>query len=201
MNLAEIQLHYNRQYRDLGFERTGLFMALRKTYRARRVVYIGSSIHVTPSFVFQNTTYVDDSDLAREFFTNRRDLISYIDSRKVYRPRPQLAYLPLNYEKETGKLKNQFDLALSLFSPHSLGPATVSVKKGGLILYLPLPSVKPPADVKLKLGKTGLVTFSRGRYRFVHSSDWEIKPRSTSLRYVTGNRFVENNTYYVFTRL
>src|SRR4030042_1040311 len=100
MNLANIRLHYDRLYRDIDFERAGLFASICKKYNPKRVVYVGSSIHVTPSFYFRNVTYADDSQLAQSFFSDKRDVAIFIGENKKYRGASQFEYYNIDYGKK-----------------------------------------------------------------------------------------------------
>ncbi len=201
MNCADIRLHYTRLYRDLCFERHGLFDSVRRKFNPRRVVYVGSSIHVTPSFHFSDVTYVDDSELAQSFFSDKPSLISFVGEHKRYRGRTRIDYRNIDYLKHQIAPAGTFDLAFSIFAPRSLGPASACVKKNGIIVSLPLPSVKHPESVRRGLIRLGSIVFAGKRYRFVPAAGRAVPRPKVTLRYITGNRFVEKNSYSVFRKL
>jgi hypothetical protein len=63
----DIVYEYEKQYRQLEFERIGLFCCIKKAFEVDSVVYIGSSIHIAPSFVFRHVTYIESGPTADEF--------------------------------------------------------------------------------------------------------------------------------------
>ena len=59
---------YKEQYVDKNFERMELFKILRKKYGMISTIYPGSFVHVTPSFVFPITTYIEMDKRAKKKF-------------------------------------------------------------------------------------------------------------------------------------
>jgi hypothetical protein len=200
MTSAEIELYYERVYRGIGFERAGLFEHLGKRYRPRKAAYIGSSIHVTPSFYLKNVTYVDDSALAQSFFSNARGLAAFIEANKRYRGRAAFEYADLDYRKARVPAEGDYDLALSILAPHSLERAVSCVRRGGVVVYLPLPSMRSSEEVRRLVRRVGLIVHENGRYEFSRVPDREGPQPRTTLRHVTGGRFVEKNSYPVFVK-
>jgi hypothetical protein len=52
MTLSEIKANDQKYYASIHFERTALFECLNAYFDAETLLYIGSSIHITPSFIF-----------------------------------------------------------------------------------------------------------------------------------------------------
>ena len=63
---------YDRFYSALNFDRSGLFELIKDEYGCGTVLYPGCSIHITPSFYFQHTVYVDISETAKKFFEDNQ---------------------------------------------------------------------------------------------------------------------------------
>ena len=59
---------YNHYYIDRKFERLNLFRQLKEKYGGKRVLYPGSFVHITPSFVYPDVVYVDNDPEAKKFF-------------------------------------------------------------------------------------------------------------------------------------
>lgn len=74
---------YHKYHLDRADERLGMFVALTKHFSIERVLYPGSFVHVTPSFVFPKTTYVDLEQRAQQFFATP-EVHQLIAERKVY---------------------------------------------------------------------------------------------------------------------
>ena len=58
---------YKEHFVDKEFERLELFQLLREKYGAESAIYPGSFVHLTPSFVFPVTTFVEMDKRAKKF--------------------------------------------------------------------------------------------------------------------------------------
>ena len=74
---------YKQYYIDRDYEQVDLFRLLKETYRLEKVIYPGSYIHISPSFVFADVVYIDTDKKAKKFFQSN-DLISVVRERKEY---------------------------------------------------------------------------------------------------------------------
>lgn len=120
MNVKE---EYEKKYVAIGFERSGLFKCLSNIRIYESVAYIGSSIHICPSFYFRNVSYIDTSSLASDFFSDLRKVTEYVESRKTYSGPPYIEYYDKNYETGLDEHKQKYDLVICIYAPRSLGPA------------------------------------------------------------------------------
>ncbi|MBD3375223.1 hypothetical protein GF406_09320, partial [candidate division KSB1 bacterium] len=93
MKSRQIKHYYCKYFESIGFERLGLFECLQREFGERRVLYLGSFIHITPSFVFRNVTYLDRSELARDFFSDLTTVTDFIEQKKTYRSAPKVTYI------------------------------------------------------------------------------------------------------------
>ena len=75
---------YKKYFRDIQFERCGLFKAIQQNYDCTTVLYPGSSIHITPSFYFPHVVYVDTHEVAQKFFADHETVVGFITSNKKY---------------------------------------------------------------------------------------------------------------------
>lgn len=188
---------YESLYLENGLERTGLFACLRKTFpAAEAVAYPGSSIHIAPSFVFRNITYIDRNENAVSFFRNIDQVRAYVNARKTYRGEPRIGFFELDYTEIPERLNDCFDLVLALYAPGVLQAAAALARPGGIVVYLPLPQeerTEPPAV----LSPVGAVTGNRARYRYEENSD----PRTAGQRRNRKPVFVEDHRYRVYRKL
>ena len=72
--------------------RRGLFDALAAWRPPERVLYAGSFVHVTASFVFPSVTYVDNDRNAKRFFAQMDDVVSLVRRNKVYEEAPEVFF-------------------------------------------------------------------------------------------------------------
>jgi len=59
---------YKKYHIDRDDERLGLFLEIAKKFNIRNVLYPGSFVHITPSFIFPRVVYVDSYKKAKKFF-------------------------------------------------------------------------------------------------------------------------------------
>lgn len=182
---------YNKYFKSIDFERLGLFKCIKETFKSETVIYIGSSIHITPSFVFQNVTYLDRSEMSKEFFSHLSDVKNIIKSNKEYQLEPYLCYKHQDYLKYIPK--KQYDLCISIFTSNSTDGVMEYIKPGGLLIFLPLSDVLISQSEKLSyLGHIKL----ENRYIFK-----EGRPSGSVKTVKNRNKvFIESNIYSVYRR-
>ena len=113
-NVDPVQL-YKQYFIDKDFERLELFILLRDLFSINSSLYPGSFIHITPSFVYPKTAYVDTDKRAPYFFHDPR-FYDFIMKRKIYNQEPEIAFHFSDY-REPLDLKNQsFDLLISQYA-------------------------------------------------------------------------------------
>lgn len=199
MDLARIERQYDSLYRALGLERQGLFRLLQRQFNPRQVVYLGSSIHVTPSFFFPHVRYVDNGDQSRAFFAGMDAVKAFVSKRKQYRQAPYLHYLHVDYRTWTPGPFECGDLVLALYAPGVRQIAANYLQRHGRLLYLPLPSdqdVAPPAA----LVQVGAIVAKGDGYRY---EEGDRTPPTPSARLTGGSpgrgeRYRDDNVYGVY---
>lgn len=193
----DVKRAYETLYLEHGLERTGLFACLRKTFpAAEAVAYPGSSIHLAPSFVFRNVTYIDRMETTIRFFRHTDEVRAYVNTRKTYREEPRIRFHALDYSVIPDGMKDSFDLAFALYAPGALPAAAALVKPGGIVAYLPLPQ-EERTGTPAGLVQVGVIAGNRDRYRYVE----DPAPRTAAGR--RRNRkavFVENHLYRVYRK-
>ena len=181
-------------YESIEFERIGLFECLKSEFGERNILYLGSSVHVTPSFVFSNVTYVDNSENTRDFFKDETAVRQFVKRKKVYRHEPKIKYVNADYN--TGELSKQHDLILALFAPGSLGAASRAASRNALIVYLPLPSENRASEITKDLKITGSVQMKNGKYQYSKNHHDCSRPGKDMI----ANKFNDIYSYTVLKR-
>lgn len=192
----DIVHEYEKLYRQFEFERIGLFRCIKNAFRVEVVAYVGASIHIAPSFVFRRVIYIDNSQLATEFYAHENKIIEYIQARKEYRAKPSLKFLNKDY-RQIQELKEEYDLVIALYAPDSLTSALKMTKMRGVVVYLPLPS-EDRELVQEDVVEIGTIVLSKGKYEYVEG---RRRKKASSRRKSQKAVFIENNEYYVLKKM
>lgn len=124
---------YRKYHLERADERLGMFEILAKQYDIERILYPGSFVHVTPSFVFSSATYVDMERRAKDFF-EAPALQELIAERKIY---PQAAQVQFHHQDYTAGLPEcdeSFDLLISQYAGFVSTYGKRYLKIGGWLL-------------------------------------------------------------------
>jgi hypothetical protein len=132
MNIPAPHL-YRKYFIDRDFERLDLFQLLAEKYNVQRVLYAGSFVHVTPSFVFPDVVYVDNDNGAKKFFGNS-NFRKYVVRRKSYPQDPKIIYHFVDYRNGLEEEDKSFDLLISQYAGFVGQYCKRYLKKGGLLL-------------------------------------------------------------------
>ena len=124
---------YKEYFIDRKFERLELFQLILDIYDIKRVLYPGSFVHITPSFVFPIVTYVDSDKKARKFFENP-GLNLFIDKYKLYPQESEITFYPDDYRTFSTEPEQRFDLLISQYAGFISQHCKRYLKIGGILL-------------------------------------------------------------------
>ena len=124
---------YKKFYSDRDNEQLELFRLLSDKYKLKKVLYPGSYVHVTASFVFPDVTYVDTDPKAKKFFASE-EVIPFIVNKKEYTKKPKVSYHPISYTEDFGGKEKAYDLLISLYAGFISMPCKKYLKKNGILL-------------------------------------------------------------------
>lgn len=106
---------YHHYFSEREFEHLDLFQLLAERYAVQRVLYPGSFVHITASFVFPDVVYVDTDRRAKKFFASP-EVRKYIEVYKRY-PQPAIfSFHPLDYRNGLEEIEPGFDLLISQYA-------------------------------------------------------------------------------------
>jgi len=123
---------YQEHFVDKDFERLDLFQLLREKYGIASAIYPGSFVHITPSFVFPVTTYIDSDKRAKKFFENP-GLSEFINFRKGYRQAPIVQFYAQDYREAIDE-EEKYDLLISQYAGFVSKYCKRYMKIGGILL-------------------------------------------------------------------
>ncbi len=124
---------YRKYFSDRQFERLDLFQMIADNFPVQRVLYAGSFVHITPSFVFSDVVYVDNDKQARKFFSDQ-ELDNFIAKRKIYTQAARVKFHFTDYQDAFDKSPDSFDLLISQYAGFVGKYCKPYLKIGGLLL-------------------------------------------------------------------
>ena len=166
MNAIQAYKHY---YIDRDYEQVDLFRLLKKTYGMMKVIYPGSYIHVSPSFIFSEVVYIDSDKNAKKFFGSD-ELLPFIDERKEYAEDPQITFLGVSYEHPVEEFRSQFDLLISQYAGFISDACKEYLRNGGYLLVNNSHGDAGLAALDEDYELISTVHKTRGTYRLSHTA-------------------------------
>ncbi|MBD3184003.1 hypothetical protein GF312_17090 [Candidatus Poribacteria bacterium] len=106
---------YKKYYIDRDYEYLDLFVKLNQEYEIEKVLYPGSFVHITPSFVFPHIVYVDSYKKADTFFKDQV-VYEFISKKKKYPQEAKVVFHNADYTENFGEKECNFDLLISLYA-------------------------------------------------------------------------------------
>ena len=125
-------LLYRKYHIDRDDERLGLFAELAKKYEINNVLYPGSFVHVTPSFVFPRVVYVDSYREADRFFKDEA-VPGFVRANKLYPQEANVVFHKADYTENFGEQEGSFDLLISQYAGFISMACKKYLKVGGLL--------------------------------------------------------------------
>jgi SAM-dependent methyltransferase len=124
---------YKQHYVDKDFDRLELFVLLRERYSINRILYPGSFVHITPSFVFPLAVYADTDRRTKHFFADPWTG-EFIEKNKRYDEKAIVRFHPQDYTNDLPEEPESFDLLVSQWAGFVSQACKRYLRKGGLLL-------------------------------------------------------------------
>ena len=106
---------YKEYFVDREFERLDLFQLLAEQFNVQSALYPGSFVHITPSFVFPKTTYVDTDKRTKQFF-QFPEILDFIEQHKIYPQSAEVSFHPTDYQNALDEPDESYDLLISQYA-------------------------------------------------------------------------------------
>lgn len=199
---------YEKFFVERDFERLDLFQLLAEKYRLESALYPGSYVHITPSFVFPVTVYVDTDKKAKKFF-NDPAIYDFIAKRKIYSQNADVTFYAMNYKNELGIEEQSFDLLISQYAGFVSQHYKRYLKIGGLLLVNNSHGDASMASIDNHYEFIAVVNKSKGKHRLTDKNlDSYFIPKSTvkiTKEYIEkiqkGIGYTKSASDYVFRRI
>jgi hypothetical protein len=106
---------YKEYFVNREFERLDLFQLLAERFDVKSALYPGSFVHITPSFVFRKTTYVDTDKRTKQFF-QFPEVLDFVAKNKIYPQMSEITFHPADYRQALAEPDESYDLLISQYA-------------------------------------------------------------------------------------
>ena len=131
MDIEKVKSFYEDYISKIG-KRKALYKKVINDFDVSSVLYPGSHIDISPSFIIPNVTYVDNFKGAIRFFKDIDAVNMYIDEQKGYKEKSEAKFIGKNYQDDLDI--EPVDLIISQYAGF-VGQNTKNyLKKGGILL-------------------------------------------------------------------
>ena len=120
--------HTNKQYTSIG-----LFREIKNKINPKKVLYPGSYVHITPSLIFPDVTYVDSFKNTKKFYDSK-EVKEYINENKEYSEESQFTFYQQDYFKDIPEDLESFDVVISQYAGFVGQAVKKYLKRGGVLV-------------------------------------------------------------------
>ncbi len=180
---------YENIYINHDFERIQFFRLIKSLKKVEKILYPGCSFHITPSLIFPDVTYMDKDTNVANFFSNRNGIEQYISAHKEYKSKSHFSFVKLDYAQD--KIREQFDMIISIFADSAGQYLPGNLRKGGLIISNDFRSEIKTLISRKDLKLIGHIKKNKKKYEYIN----EAPNRSLTSK---GRDFVQKNGTYTY---
>ena len=199
---------YRRYFVERQFERLDLFQLIADDFKVKRVLYSGSFVHVTPSFVFPCVVYIDNDKQANKFFKSP-EIHQLIEKRKVYPQDASFMFHFADYRDGFDEKEKSFDLLISQYTGFVGQYCKTYLKKGGLLLTNNSHGDAGVAAIDYDYQLVAVFSLRNGRYKMSKSNldDYFILKSSVKLtkeylmQLQKGIGYTKSGSAYLFRKI
>ncbi|MCY3414386.1 MAG: class I SAM-dependent methyltransferase [Candidatus Heimdallarchaeota archaeon] len=120
--------HLSKEYTSIG-----LFRELDKKFTSERVLYPGCYVHITPSLIFPDVTYVDSFKNTNKFFEDT-EVLKFIENDKEYAGKSKITFYHQDYYKNLAEPLESYDTLISQYAGFVGQAVKKYLKKGGILV-------------------------------------------------------------------
>ena len=155
---------YNKYYAERDFDRLDLFQELAHRYDVQSSLYPGSFVHISPSFVYPRTVYIDNDKQAKAFFASDFPQ-TFIAENKVYEQDASVKFYGQSYMDDIDEEDESFDLLISQYAGFISRHCKQYLKIGGILLANNSHGDVSMASIDEDFELIAVVTRNSGRHR------------------------------------
>lgn len=160
---------YKKFYVDRDYEQVDLWRLLKDQFGISKVIYPGSYIQVSPSFVFPYVVYVDSDKNAIRFFQSNA-LVEMVNQRKEYPEDPEIIFHGIDYRNPIEEYNSQFDLLISQYAGFISEVCKPYLRRGGYLLVNNSHGDAGMASIDRDYKLIYVVQKTQGKYQLSNSS-------------------------------
>lgn len=157
----------------LDGDRTGLFTAIANAVEVQTVLYPGSYVDFTPSFIWPTVTYVDVDRRAQQFFADETGISELLLEHDVDPDTHAVRFIPADYTSHLDIADDFVDLLISLYAGFISEHCTRYLRPGGFLLVNPSHGDAAMANLDARYRLHGVVSSQPGHYS-VRTDDLDI---------------------------
>ena len=124
---------YEKHHTKKEYTMVGLFREIKIKFNPKKVLYPGCYVHITPSLVFYDVTYIDSFRNTNKFFEDS-EVREYINKNKEYKEKTKIKFYHQDYFKEIQEKLDSYDLVISLYGGFVGQAVKKYLKKGGILV-------------------------------------------------------------------
>jgi len=124
---------YKKYYINRDYEQVDLFRLLRNEFGISKVIYPGSYIQISPSFIFSYVVYIDSDRKAIRYFQSEQ-LVDVVKERKEYPENPEMTFHGVDYRNLLQECRLSFDLLISQSAGFISDVCKPYLRTGGYLL-------------------------------------------------------------------
>jgi len=132
MEYNSIQEYIN--YTEKVYDRYEVFIEICNKFSIKRALYPGSYIHITPSLIISEVTYIDSIKTAKKFFDYMNEILEFLDRNKIYDEKTVINFEAKDFNNDLPIPENYYDLLISQFSGFISQSCKKYLMHGGLLL-------------------------------------------------------------------
>ena len=173
---------YKKYYVERDYEQVDLWRLLRDQFGISNVIYPGSYIQISPSFIFSYVVYIDSDKNAIRFFQSDA-LIEMVNQRKEYPQQPEVVFHGVDYRNLIEAYHSKFDLLISQYAGFISEVCKPYLKTGGYLLVNNSHGDAGMASIDSEYKLIYAVHKAKGRYRLSNTSldDYFIPKKSMTV--------------------
>ena len=167
--VEEYEKYMNQSiYKDEGkrFDRYDVFLEIAKIFFVKKAMYPGSYLHITPSMILPEVTYVDNFKKTEVFFEHKTEILEYIEKQKIYEEETTIDFILNDYWNDLPVAEGYYDLLISQYAGFVSQACKKYLRKGGILLVNDSHGDATLSKLDSDFDFIGILDYRNGKYKF-----------------------------------